>query len=436
MQYNVIVIGGGTSGAIAGIAAGRMGLNTLIVESNGFLGGTATGALVAPIMSTLCNDYISDINEEIRKRLMETGDGQGNWFNPEMLKLILEQLALEAGVHMKFYSQLSGVKVNNNKIEEIHIQSKSGYETLKGDIIIDATGDGDVAALSDVPFESGNKEGINQPVSLRFQMANVEVQKFSDYVKALGQTEELDINAFHTAHTEDGNWPLKKVFQEAVSSGLLLEDDARYFQCFSIAGRTNEIGFNCPEIFEQIDGTDSQELTKAQIIGKQKIYRYVKFMKTLPGFENAYLSLIAPMVGVRETRRIKGALTLTGRDILSYRKFESRVISSNYPVDIHNMSEEDKKIIDGIRENVSVEEKFYDIPVEIMFTKEIHNLIVTGRCASADFIAQSAIRIQSVVRAMGEAAAYIAYLALEKECNVKNYDINSFNILLKEKGFK
>lgn len=436
MSYDLIIAGGGTSGSMAAIAAGRMGLKTLLVEANGFLGGTATGALVSPAMSTHFNDYISDLNEDIRNRLIETGDGKGNWFNPEMLKIVLEQLAVEAGVEIRYYAYLSGAKVEECNIKEIYIQSKSGREALKASFYIDATGDADLAVLSGASFEKGNNKGVNQPVSVRFTMSNIDVQSFSDYVRSLGQKEELDVNAFHTAHTLEGNLPLKPEFEKAIETGLLLEEDARYFQCFSVPGRSGELSFNCPEIFEPIDGTDSKQLSRAQIVGKQKIIRYLKFLRTLPGFDKAFLGQIAPMVGVRETRRIEGVYKLTGKDILSFKKFEDRIVSSNYPVDIHNMSEEEKKEIYALSEKVPKEQRYYDIPARVMFPKEINNLMVAGRCMSADFIAQSAIRIQNVVRAMGEAAAYIVYLAKEADTTIKNYDNNKFKILLKQKGFK
>lgn len=436
MEYDIVIVGGGTSGTMAAIAAGRMGLKTIIVEKNGFLGGTATGALVAPMMSTNQNDYISDLNEEIRAKLMETGDGFGNWFNPEMLKIVLEELTVRAGVNISYYSHFKGVELKDGKIVKVLIESKGGEESLKGKIFIDASGDADLAAASGVAYESGDSSGKNQPVTIRFQMGNVDIQRFSDFVRELGQTKELDIQRFHTAHTEDGNWPLKPIFEKAIKEGCLLYDDSKYFQCFSIAGRKREIGFNCPEIFETIDGSKSEQLSRAQILGKEKIRRYVNFMKTLPGFEEAYLSVIAPMAGVRESKRVRGRFILTGADILSYRKFETRVISSRYPVDIHDMSQAQREALEKLRKDIEEVERYYDIPWDIMLTEEIENLIVTGRCISADFIAQSAIRIQTVVRALGEAAGYMAALAVKGDKTVKDIDNDVVKILLKQKGFK
>jgi len=436
MIYDVIVIGGGTAGSFAAIASGRMGMKTLLIESNGYVGGTATGGIVSPMMSTYKDDYVSDLNNEIIMKLSETGDGFGNWFNPEVLKYVLEQMIVAAKVKIRYYSSAFKIINNEKLIRSILVQSKSGIEEFQGKIFIDCTGDADIAKLSGVKIAKGNKKGLNQPISLRFIMSNINVSKFSKYVQDLGQKHELDVNEFSTAHTVDGNFPLKPIFEQAVKSGNLQEEDARYFQCFSIPGRNHDLSFNCPEIFMQLDGSNVEDLTRAQIIGKEKIFRYVNFLKTLPGFDASYLSLISPMVGVRESTRIQGKYLLTGMNILTYKKFDNRILSSNYPVDIHNLSSEEENYIEKLRTEVDSKEAYYDIPWDIMLCSEIDNLIVAGRCVSTDFIAQSAIRIQNICRGMGEAAAYMAYISITKKQKVLEMDNLSFQTLLKQKGFR
>ncbi|MGH4120212.1 FAD-dependent oxidoreductase [Clostridium sp.] len=436
MIYDVIIIGGGTAGALAAIASGRMGMKTLLIESNGYVGGTATGGIVSPMMSNHKDDYISDLNNEIILKLKETGDGFGNWFNPEVLKYVLERLIVESGVKIRYYSNAFKLIRKEKLIHSILVQSKSGVEEFKGKIFIDSTGDADISRLAGIKVCKGNLNGLNQPISLRFIMSNINVSEFSSYVEGLGQKHELDVNEFSTAHTKDGVFPLQPIFEEAVKNGELQEEDARYFQCFSIPGRSSDLTFNCPEIFQQLDGSSVEDLTTAQIIGKQKIFRYVKFLKTLPGFKNSYLSLIAPLVGVRESVRIQGEYILTGKDILTYKKFDNRIMSSNYPVDIHNLSNDDTEYIEKLRNDVSNKEAYYDIPWDIMICSEIDNLIVAGRCVSTDFIAQSAIRIQNICRGMGEAAGYMAYMSIINNKQVKQLDNLSFQTLLKQKGFR
>ena len=436
MIYDVIVIGGGTAGSLAAIASGRMGMKTLLIESNGYVGGTATGGIVSPMMSNHKDDYISNLNNEIIRKLSETGDGFGNWFNPEVLKYVLEQMIVKAAVKIRYYSSAFQIIKEKKIIRSILVQSKNGVEEFQGKIFIDCTGDADIAKLSCVKIARGNEKGLNQPISLRFIMSNINVCEFSKYVQGLGQKHELDVNEFSTAHTVDGDFPLKPIFEEAVKSGQLQEEDARYFQCFSIPGRSHDLSFNCPEIFKQLDGSNVEDLTKAQIIGKEKIFRYVNFLKTLPGFDASYLSLISPMVGVRESTRIQGRYILTGVDILTYKKFDNRILSSNYPVDIHNLSNEEENYIEKLRKKADTKEAYYDIPWDIMLCNEIDNLIVAGRCVSTDFIAQSAIRIQNICRGMGEAAAYMAYMSIIKNQEVLEVDNLSFQTLLKQKGFK
>lgn len=436
MIYDVIVIGGGTAGSFAAIASGRMGMKTLLIESNGYVGGTATGGIVSPMMSTHKDDYISDLNNEIIMKLSETGDGFGNWFNPEVLKYVLEQMIVKAEVKIRYYSSAFQTIKEEKSIRSILVQSKSGVEEFQGKVFIDCTGDADIAKLSGVKMARGNILGLNQPISLRFIMSNINIIEFSKYVQGLGQKHQLDVNEFSTAHTVDGSFPLKPIFEEAVKSGRLKEEDARYFQCFSIPGRSNDLSFNCPEIFMQLDGSNVEDLTTAQIEGKEKIFRYVNFLKTLPGFDASYLSLISPMVGVRESSRIQGRYLLTGMDILTYKKFDNRILSSNYPVDIHNLSNEEENYIEKFRTEVHSKDAYYDIPWDIMLCSEIDNLIVAGRCVSTDFIAQSAIRIQNICRGMGEAAAYMSYISITKKQKVLEMDNLSFQTLLKQKGFR
>lgn len=421
-HYDVLVAGGGTAGAVAAITVARHGLKVLVIEQMGYLGGTQTGALVTPMMELLIdgNPEISAVNYEIKERLEKQGDGRGNWFNPEGVKTVLEEMLLEAGGHLLYFTTVIDVQKDNNKLEGLVIHNKSGIRTITASVVIDCTGDADVARLAGVPFESGKKStGVNQPMSVRFEMGNIDLAKFGSFLKELGQNETTNLQDFYGAHTLDVRWPLSPIFKKGLEEGIITKEDAKYFQFFAVPGKPGVLSFNCPEIFENVDGTNAQHLTEAMVKGRQAIKRLVAFMKSsFPGFEDAYLLMSAPMVGVRESRRILGEYYLTAQDVARYRKFEDGIVKCNYYMDIHDMSEEDKKRLQSFEtQKIVAAEKYFEIPYRCCVPKGIENLLVAGRCISADFEAQSAMRIQQVCRALGEGCGHAAYTAIRK-CQV------------------
>ncbi|MBO7665885.1 MAG: FAD-dependent oxidoreductase, partial [Clostridia bacterium] len=188
-------------------------------------------------------------------------------------------------------------------------------------------------------------------------------------------------------------------------------------------GRKDALAFNNPEFFEDVDGTNVEDLTKAQLEGKRRIYRQLEFYKKyLKGFENAYISEIAPMVGVRESRNVIGKYTMTGIEMLQRKKFADSFSQTNYPIDIHgkelNCKENVAPVDDG--------KPWYEIPFGTLVVKDFKNLFVAGRCIGVDFLAESSIRVQSSVRSSGDAAGIGAALACKR--GVSSYDIDGVEV--------
>jgi hypothetical protein len=217
----------------------------------------------------------------------------------------------------------------------------------------------------------------------------------------------------------DRNFPLEPVFRKALNAGDIIYEDAAYWQVFGIPGRPDALAFNCPEIFEGVDGTNAYDLTNAQIYAKKTIMRYLKFYKKyFPGFENSYITEVAVQVGIRESRRIKGIYDLTDEDVILCRKFDDYIAKSNYPVDIHGFNLAKKHIdIEG-KDSIP----YYEIPYRCLVPIGVKSLLVAGRCISASFTAQSSLRIQPTVRAIGEAAGIAASLSLSKGLELNQID--------------
>ena len=435
-EVDVLIVGGGTAGSVATIASARQGVKTLVVESFGFLGGSVSAGLVTPMMQNHINEepLNKGIGEEINERLLKeecsgriyaspTKADVSYWINPELNKYVLEDMCLESGAEILYYTNFSEPIIDKNKIVGIIVENKLGRKAIIAKRVIDATGDADVAFRAGVPCESGRlKDGLNQAMSVRFIMGNVNLKKLSEFLTSIDPENKFEINypLVHAAFTSGDDWPLNEIAKKAIKDGILEEEDEDYFQLFSIPGREGEITFNCPRISNRVKGTDPFDLTNAQIVGKKKIRRLIKFCKKyLPGFENAHLVLTAPMVGIRESRRIVGEYVLTVDDIKNHRKFEDGIARNNYPIDIHNPKRDDNQSVTF--EEISKKD-YHEIPYRCLVPKMIDNLLVAGRCISATFEAQSSIRIQPTCRAFGEAAGLASALSIRENISPRNFE--------------
>lgn len=417
-DWDVIVAGGGSSGVAAAVSSARQGLRTLLIERLGFLGGTSTGSLVTPMMKNA--GYNGEIYTEILDRLNTTGDsavhenGNPGWFNPEMMKCILDDVCLESGANILFDTVITGVQAEAGKVLNLTCYNKSGFSTISAKAFIDATGDADLCALAGASFEKGDEYGKNQALSLRFMMSNIDMETFAAWIKEIDPEPDMSVVCrddkgqllVTTAHTWDGEkWKLRPYFEKAVEDGVLKSEDGAYFQLFSIPGQPGAAGFNCPRIYAEksLDTLDMWDISYAYSTGRKQIRRIAEFCKRyLKGFEGAYVSQIAPLLGVRDSRRIEGEYKLTEEDIFNAKKFENPVAYSDYPVDVHSR-EKGKSELKFIPEG-----EYYEIPQESLIPKGFKNLLVVGRGISATFRAQASLRIQPNCWSMGEYAGKMA----------------------------
>ena len=441
-EADVVVCGGGTAGAFAAKAAADMGKDVLIVEQFGALGGTATNGLVLPIMHTHIpeNPQCSYISNIIRDRMVEIGAASANGanFDPLLMKTVLETICDEAGVRMLFYTFIAETIVNDNKLEAIVVANKNGLGLIKGKIFIDGTGDGDVCVRAGAGYTKGNPEtGKNQPISLRYIVANVDIRAFGEFINETiektgkNYAASYDGSSVYVACCAGDQWTFSDIFDEAIKNGDLIDDDKNYWQGFMVAGRENTIAFNNPEFFDEVDGTNPDHLTKTQIRGKQRILRQLQFYKKyMKGFEKAYIAEIATMVGIRESRNIETEYVLSAADLLRRVKFDDMFCQSNYPVDIHGKQLKCESNLAPVDDG----KPWYEIPYRSLVVKGIDNLYITGRCLGAEFLAQSSLRVQHSVRASGEAAGIGAALALDRGILPKQVDGKEVREIMISKG--
>lgn len=426
-QYDVVIVGGGTAGCAAAYISGKSGLKTLLIEKNIHLGGTITSGLVIPAMSgsksQINTDFFNALVKELRslKGQITYLDNPG-WFNPELCKIALDRLMAKANVEVLFDTRIIGVNIVDKELNGLTISSNMLSVYIVANYVVDATGNCEVATLAGCEFLGENEgESELQPVSLRFEMGGVDLETFSKWILDYDKDRNVTTSEFldgqvhlSTAYTwgkgdkSRKKWALKPLFDDAVKEKILNNEDRSYFQVFTIPNMPNSIAFNCPRVYSdpEINPLDNEQISKALIKGRESIIRLANFCKIyFPGFENSYISNIADALGVRVSRRIKGKYVYTVDDLKSGKKFDNTVAVGDYPIDVHS-----NKSGESVLEKTPQD---YYLPLEALMSADYDNLFVAGRCLSADFYAQAALRIQPSCFSMGEGVA--KYIKREKE---------------------
>lgn len=441
-RYDVIVAGGGVSGSVAAIAAGRMGASVLIIEQGAYLGGALTGCGVGPMMTFHAGEkqVIRGIMEEIVERLSEEGYSTGHIydtmqyinyltpFNAEGLKVILDEMTEEAGCDILFHTFIGGAECIDKKITSLTVCNKDGIHQIFAGVYIDGTGDGDVAAFAGAPMSKGRKsDGAAQPMTMNMKYCNVDTKAIKDHIRKhiadfsrhQGNEKLMDsVSRFSFCGFQEE-------FRKAREQGEL-EIRREDVLCFE-TDRPGEYIVNTTRIIDH-DAVDAASLSDAETTGRRQCRQLDQFLrKHVPGFSQALLEFTGPNVGVRGSRQLVGCYTLTAEDILQRKTFESVVAHSAYPIDIHNPK--------GVgTESCFLSEKgtYYSIPYETLYCNEIKNLLVSGRCISATFEAQAAIRTTPTAGALGHAAGVAAALAAKRDGDVSEVNTDEIQKLLRE----
>ena len=409
-KYDIIVVGGGTAGCACAYTAAKLGLKVLIIEKNTFLGGSITSALVIPAMKTSDNAINTDFFDILYEKLHVLGgaitysDGNKGWFNPELTKIVLDEMLTSVGVDILFNASIKKIKENLSSYlvtienDNNYFLNKELLSSIETRYLVDATGDAKICEKLNCDF----LEKKLQPINLRFIMSGIDVKEFSDWIMEFDKNRDVTTSCtvdgktyLSTAYTWDKGavkWALEPLFKAAIKDKVITEEDSNYFQLFSVAGTADSIAFNCPRLVDI--------RSNAYIEGRQSILRLSNFCKKyLKGFENAHISSIANTLGIRVSNRVKGKYVYTQDDLRSGKKFENPVVISNYPIDIHSDKKNSSKL-----EKVYQE---YQLPIESLIVND--KLFVVGRCISADFESQAALRIIPSCFSMGEGLA--KYLA-------------------------
>jgi hypothetical protein len=430
-KVDVLVVGGGSAGVGAAICAARNGMDTLLIEQQGCLGGLVTLGLV---------DYLAGYPEGVGKELLEElkkedGINQHNICDPEKTKYVLEQMVVKSGSKVLYWTYAIDSIVENGSIKGVIVQNKSGREVILAKRIIDCSGDGDVSAYAGAPFESGweKMNGYNQAVSLDFVLGNVNLKTFVP--KQFYSTIQMKI-------------------KEAVKKGELSQlVEKGYVGALGTksADDTGEV-YVCTGHSRKCRTTDADDLTRIAIEQRKQIQELVRFYrKHVVGFENCWLSYTAPLLGVRDSRRIIGEYVFTGEDLVLGRKFPDAVTRDTHGFDIHNPVSQIPhikhiKLKEPTEPAVCFPDKeggynaylkpgeYYEIPYRCLVPLKVDNLLVAGRCISTTFEGQSGARLIMTCLTMGQAAGTAAALSIKQNVTPRKLDASLLRDRLEEQG--
>lgn len=390
-KYDIIVCGAGPAGIGAALSSARLGMKTLVIESGGCLGGTWTRGQLSWIFDFKKDGISKEIISKLNERNAKHGGNDKDFvYEPDAMKLILEEMLTEAGVDILMFTQCVSASVVNGKLRAVITESKSGRMAWGAKIFIDCTGDGDVAARAGAEFEMGEgAERLVQPCTFNAIVTVKDVDRLSDKISAY----KKDTLKGHLAATQ-------KTLQELQSIGI--DPSYHHPTLFHIGGNmllmmfNHEYGVHCDS---------ATEITAATIRARKEIYKIADALAKKGGaWEGLRVIATSEHIGIREGRRVKGLYTVTIDDALAGRKFDDAVCRVTFNVDLHAPTKSDN--VKRALKNIHT--KPYDIPLRALICRDIDCLMMAGRCISGDRIVHGSYRVTGNAVQMGYAAGQAA----------------------------
>ena len=417
---DVLVVGGGSAGCSAAIAAAREGARTLLVEAGGFLGGTG-----AAVLDTFYGFYapggevrvVEGIGWELCERLLAAGQaferpntygaGTGVTYDPEALKRTWDGLVADAGALVLHHARLVAVVADEPRVAGAIVETKAGPGLVSARAFIDATGDAELAWRAGASVDRPGEENRTQPLTTTFRLGGVDVARTS--------TQEL--HRLMAEAAESGRYELPR---REGSSHRTVVPGVVHTNLTRVAG---------------VDATDPWQLSAAEQEGRRQVEEYVRFLvEQVPGYENAYLLGTSVWIGIRETRRLHGRYVLTRDDVLAARDFDDAIARCGAPLEDHAGGE--ATVWQYIGPEGLPSGLTYGIPYRCLVPIDLDNVLVAGRCLSATHDAHASVRSMAQCMAMGQAAGTAAALASGNAGDAAAVDAGILRERLAERGVK
>lgn len=415
---DVVVVGSGSAGATAAIAAARGGARTVLVERVGFMGGTSTqvldtfygfytpGTVAYPVVGGLPSEVVDALKARgaAFERPNTYGAGTGVTYDPLTLRVVWEELAQAAGVRLLYHSFCTDVLMDGPRIAGVVVDGKRGLMAISARVVIDCTGDADVCHQAGAPYERAGDIDPAQTLTTTFRMISVDVERAQGF----------------------GKKSLWEKMAEATMNGYRLPRKEGSWHVTTQAGVVHTIMTRIADV----DATDPVALTAAEIEGRKQALEYARFLRDhVPGFEKAELAWLSDPIGVRETRRVYGQYRLTRADCLGARKFDDAIGACGAPLEDHHAGSDTAWVYlpDGLT---------YDIPYRTLVPQRVAGLLVAGRCFSATHDAHASCRSMAQTMTMGQAAGTAAALAVENDVPPAEVDVSALQERLQGAGAK
>jgi hypothetical protein len=405
MEFDVIVVGSGSAGSPAAIAAARTGASTLLIEKLPFLGGNSTAVLdtfygfytpgekARKVVGGIGDDVVGGLRElgPVIERPNTYGAGTGVTYFAEHLKVVWERLVQEAGVEIWLHSFVQDVAVSDGRVTGLTVATKAGPRKVSSAVVIDCSGDADVVHHAGFGYELAGDLDPAQTLTTTFRMVNVN----------------------HAARETLAKDQMHQLMEEAATSGryhLPRREGSDHIT--PIEGMTATVMTRIDQIRPGADGafrnaTDPDVLTMAEIEGRRQALEYARFLVDMvPGYEKASLVALSTQIGLRETRRVYGDYRITREDVLAAVQFDDQIGLCGAPIEDHHGGEGTGTTWEYLPEGQAV-----GIPLRTLVARDGANLLMAGRCFSATHDAQASIRSMAQCMAMGQAAGTVAAMA-------------------------
>jgi DNA-binding transcriptional regulator YhcF (GntR family) len=425
-EADVVIVGSGSAGSVAAIAAARAGASVVLVEKLPFLGGTSTavldtfygfwtpGSRPVKVVGGIADDVVEALRRlgPVVQRPNTYGAGTGVTYHPEELKVAWETLALEAGVRVMLHTLLQGATVRGGRVEDVTVATKAGLRSIRGRVFVDASGDADLTHFAGLGYELAGELEPAQTLTTSFRVANVDL----DRRRGVSRDE---LHALMAEAAESGDYDLpRREGSDHVTP---------------VDGMTATVMTRLPS-FTRLPGgavvnaTDPDFLTAAEMAGRRQALEYVRFLvDRVPGYERARLAALGVQIGVRETRRVYGDYRLTGDDVLAARQFDDQVGLCGAPIEDHRGGTE-------TRWQYLPEGSAVGIPYRTLVVRDAANVLVAGRCFSATHDAHASVRSMAQCMAMGQAAGTAAAMDAARRIEPRAIDVAALRARLGEAG--
>jgi glycine/D-amino acid oxidase-like deaminating enzyme len=455
---DVVVAGGGPSGLAAAVGAARAGAGVILLEQNAFLGGVATGAMMAALVDS---SHATGIGCELIDRLADAGAAP-RWpgppgrsdttpFDPEAFKHAALDMVCEAGVRLMLYTYAVSPAIVDGKVRGVVTESKSGRRAMLGTMVVDCTGDADIAVRAGAHYMKGREsDGKMRPFALLFRLGGLDVRALMKYAEE--NPDEIQPQHRHGTLLQAGS---EEVVTRISGFYRLVEEakahnhyppDLHYFRLENLWVDRGTAICNTTRVYD-VDGADPDDLTRGQIAARRQIDSLVAFVRRyLPGGEKAFLIDVAPRLGVRETRRIVGEYSLTDEDAYADATFADAILDLEgglvklprpASLDVHMpepIEGSPQDLLERFPERVPEESHRFQVPYRVLVPRAVDNLLVAGRAISVSHMIDSWTRNMVICMHTGQVAGVAAALSASMGTQPRSIDVTALRAALLDQG--